>query len=446
MISSILSFTVIFSYPHEVALVHASIGASFSFGVLTGPVIGQLITTPLRLVTSSLTIVPGAGFAQNEHATWRWAFYLALPIVAIALLLSVFALPNYSASTEKSVSKHFKEIDWVGHILHSATFISLSLATVFSGSAWPWGSVQQLTIWVIFVVTAVAYIVQQTFCIGVRPERRIIPIYLFNKRIVFLTFLCTLGAGFTYGVALYYTPLFFIFTREIQPLEAGLRLLCLTALFIIAIFLSHGLLGYARYYTPFFVFGSALLLAGGITHHTITNHTPLGAIMAFGAILGAGVGILWNLAIPVCSAVLETEEERLDQATLHSLAQLGGTAVALSISASIYWNIGLKLVKEAAGFAGFKDIDILGLLSGAESTMLHSFNADIKELVIDAIAETIALLFYIVIAGAALALLASLFLKWEALEFRRWTRAKEPEDISQYEGKGKGVLDELRSD
>ncbi|KAI1362697.1 major facilitator superfamily domain-containing protein [Xylaria arbuscula] len=423
----ILSFTVIFSYPHEVALVQASIGASFSFGVLTGPVIG-------------------AGFAQNEHATWRWAFYLALPIVAIAFLLSVFALPSYSASTEKSVSKHFKEIDWIGHILHSATFISLSLATVFSGSSWPWGSVQQLTIWVVFVTTAVAYIVQQTFCMGVRPERRIIPVYLFNKRIVLLTFLCTLGAGVTYGVALYYTPLFYVFTREIQPLEAGLRLLCLTALFIVAIFLSHGLLGYTRYYMPFFVLGSALVLAGGITHHSITNHTPLAAIMAFSAILGAGVGILWNLAIPVCSAVLETEEERLDQATLHSLAQLGGTAVALSISASVYWNIGLKLVKGAAGFAGFKDIDILGLLSGAESTMLDGFNADIKELVIDAIVETIARLYYIVIAGASIALLASLFLKWEPLEFQRWTRAKEPEMITQYEEKGKGVLYEHRSD
>ncbi|KAI0514549.1 major facilitator superfamily domain-containing protein [Xylaria bambusicola] len=423
----ILSFTVIFSYPNEVALVQASIGASFSFGVLTGPVIG-------------------AGFAQNEHATWRWAFYFALPIVVIAFFLSVFALPSYSASTKKSVSRYFKEIDWIGHILHSATFISLSLATVFSGSAWPWGSIPQLAIWVIFVVASVAYIVQQTFSIGVKPEHRIIPIYLFNKRIILLTFLCTSGASIAYGISLYYTPLFYMFTREILPLEAGLRLLCLTALFIVAIFASHGLLGYTRYYKPFFILGSALLLVGGITYHTITDHTHLGAIMAFSAIIGAGVGILWNLAIPVCSAVLETEEERLDQATLHSLAQLGGTAVALSISASIYWNVGLRLVKAAAGFVGFKDIEILGLLSGVESTMLDGFNADIKELVISAIIETISWLYYTVIAGAAIALLASLFLKWEPLEFQQWTITKETGHKTQDSEKGKEVLYELRPD
>ncbi|KAI0540664.1 major facilitator superfamily domain-containing protein [Xylaria digitata] len=421
----ILSFTVIFSYPSEIALVHASLGASFSFGVLTGPVIG-------------------AGFAQNEHATWRWSFFFALPIVTIALFLCIFALPSYSASTEKSVSTHFKEIDWIGHILHSGTFISLGLATVFSGSAWPWGSVPQLAIWVILVTVAVAYIVQQTFSIGIKPERRIIPVHLFRKRVVFLTFLCTLGAAITYGVVLDYTPLFYTFTREIRPLEAGLRLLCLTALFIVAIFIAHSLLPWARYYMPFFLFGGVLLLAGSIAHHTVTSHTPLAVVMTFSAIVGAGVGVLWNLAIPVCSSVLETQEERLDQVTLHSMAQLGGTAIALSISASVYWNIGMKMVRDAAGFTGFKDNEILALLSGVESTTLDSFSSDVKELVIDAIVETIGLLYYIAIGGAVLCVGAALFLRIEPLQFQRWIRTKDIEDGTEKSQMEKIAVYELR--
>ncbi|KAI1199708.1 major facilitator superfamily domain-containing protein [Nemania serpens] len=408
----ILSFSVIFSYPGEIALVQASFGASFSFGVLTGPVIG-------------------AGFAQNEHATWRWSFYFTLPIIVIALLLCIFTLPSYSASTEKSVSRHFKEIDWVGHILHSSTFISFGLATVFSGSAWPWGSSPQLASWVIFVVAAVAYIVQQTFCIGIKPERRILPIHLFKKRVVVLTFLCTLGAAITYGVTLYYTPLLYIFTHEMEPLEAGLRLLSFTAVFILAIFISHATLPLAKYYMPFFVFGGALLLAGAGSYHTITSHTPLATVMAFSGILGAGVGVLWNLAIPVCSAVLETQEERLDQTTLHSVAQLGGTAISLSISASIYRNIGLKMVKDAAGFTGFTDNEVLALLSGVKSTMLDAFSPEVRDLVIEAIVATIRQIYFVIIAGAALCFAASLFLKFEPLQFKRWIRTKPPGKGSQ---------------
>ncbi|KAI0102052.1 major facilitator superfamily domain-containing protein [Nemania sp. FL0031] len=404
----ILSFSVIFSYPGEIALVHASFGAAFAFGILTGPVIG-------------------AGFAENERTTWRWSFYFSLPILTIALLLCIFTLPSYSPPTKKSVSTHFKEIDWIGHLLHSGTFISFGLATVFSGAAWPWGSVPQLAIWVIFVTVAVAYIVQQTFSIGVKPERRILPIHLLKKRVVILTSLCTLGAAITYGVTFYYTPLFYAFIREMQPLEAGLRLLCFTALFIFSIFLSHAVLPLAKYYMPFFVFGGALLLAGGISYHTITSHTSLAAVMAFSAILGAGVGVLWNLAIPVCSAVLETQEDRLDQTTLHSIAQLGGTAISLSISAAIYWNIGLRTVKEAARFTGFTDKDILALLSGAESTMLDAFSSDVRELVIDAIVSTISQLYFIVISGAVLCFVAALGLKIEPLQFKRWIRARDPE-------------------
>ncbi|GAP89496.2 putative major facilitator superfamily transporter [Rosellinia necatrix] len=404
----ILSFSMIFSYPGEIALVHASFGASFAFGILTGPVIG-------------------AGFAQNEHTTWRWSFYICLPVLVIALLLSVYALPSYSASTEKSVSKHFKEIDWIGHVLHSGTFISFSLATVFSGSAWPWGSIPQLAVWVIVVTVAVAYIVQQTFSIGIKPQHRILPVHLLKKRIVLLTFLCTLGAAITYGVTLYYTPLFYVFTRGIEPLEAGLRLLCFTALFIAAIFLSHALLPLARFYMPFFVFGGALLVAGGIAHHSVNSQTSLAAIMAFSALLGAGVGALWNLAIPVCSAVLETQEERLDQTTLHSIAQLGGTALSLSISASVYRNIGLKLVKDAVGFAGFQDDEILALLSGAKSTMLDAFSPEVRELVIEALVETISRLYFVVIGGASLCFIAAILLKIEPLQFKRWIRTKDPE-------------------
>ncbi|KAI8633824.1 major facilitator superfamily domain-containing protein [Xylariaceae sp. FL1651] len=405
----ILSFNIIFAYPNEISLVQASFGASFAFGIVTGPVIG-------------------AGFSQTEHATWRWAFYLILPILGIALLLLIFALPKYSVFTEKSVSKHFKEIDWIGQILHSSTFVLLGVATVFSGGVWAWSSVPELAIWIAVVTAAIGYVVQQTFSIGTKPERRIIPVHLLKKRVVFLTWLCTIGGAVTYGVTLYYTPLFYAFTREIGPLEAAVRLLCFTAFFIISIFVAHGLLPYIKFYMPIFLFGGVVLLVGGISLHTVTTKTSTAMVMGFDALVGSGVGILWNLAIPVCSAVLEDREERLDQTTLHSIAQLGGTAFSLSASASIYQNVGLKLVKEAAQFTGFSNNDILALLSGAESDVLDAFSPDVKTLVIEAIVTTIGRCFYLIIGGAVMCFIAAAFLKIEPLEFKRWITKKDVED------------------
>lgn len=362
---------------------------------------------------------------------------MCLPIIVIALILCLFALPNYSAATGKSVSRHFKEIDWVGHTLHATTCISFGLAAVFSGAVWPWGSVRQQVIWAIFGASAFAYVVQQALSIATKPERRIIPIYLLKKRVVLLTFLPTFGAAVTYGVALYYTPLFYAFAREIGPLEAGLRLMSLTAFFIISIFVAHALLPWARLCMPFYLGGNVLLLTAAILLRTIAPHSSLPAFMGFNALIGAGVGIQWNLSVPVCSAVLEDAEERLDQTTLHSLAQLGGTAIALSISAAIYRNIGLDLVKKAVNFRGYTDAEILALLSGAESAMLNAFRPEVKTLVIDAVAETIGHIYFVAIGGAALALLASVFLRFEPLDLPRlvWRNAAEKTTKKASQGK-----------
>ncbi|KAI0394065.1 MFS general substrate transporter [Xylariaceae sp. FL0594] len=405
----ILTVSVIYLYPSEISLVYATYGASFAFGVLTGPVIG-------------------AALAQDEKATWRWSFYLCLPTLTAALLLCVLVLPRYSAPAGKTVSRHLREIDWLGHSLHVSTCISFGLATVFSGPAWPWGSVRQQVIWAIFGASAFAYVVQQALSIATKPKRRIIPIYLLKKRVVLLTCLCTAGAAVTYGVALYYTPLLFAFAREIGPLEAALRLLSLTASFIIAIFVTHAVLPWARFYMPFYLGGNVLLLTATILLRTSAPYTSLPALMGFNALIGAGVGVQWNLSVPVSSAVLADTEEQLDQTTLHSLAQLGGTAIALSISAAVYGNVGLGLVKKAVRFRGYTDMEILALLSGAESAMLDAFSPEARTLVIGAVAETIGRIYYVAIGGAALALLASVFLRFEPLHLPRLIWASAADD------------------
>ncbi|KAI1270474.1 hypothetical protein F5Y18DRAFT_13853 [Xylariaceae sp. FL1019] len=359
----------------------------------------------------------GAGFSATPHATWRWSFYLIAPLTAIAIGLLVVALPSYSEGNEKSVSKNFREIDWIGNFLHIATFLLLAFAAVFGGTMWAWSSITELAVFIALGATSISYVVQQTFSLGVKPERRIIPVHLLTNRTVLFTWICTIAASFVYGVTLYYTPLFYAFTREIGPLEAGLRLFCFTANFIFVIFLAHSLLPVAKFYMPFFLVGGILLLIGGILFHTVTPGTSNAAILGFDALVGAGVGLLWNLAIPVCSVKLKTREERLDQTTLHSIAQLGGVAASLSASALIYQNLGLEMLRQSAQFTGYSKSDIFGLLSGAQSDILNALPEDLRDVVIAALIRTIVRCFYIIIAAGVLAFVASLCLKIEPLDF-----------------------------
>ncbi|KAI1331789.1 major facilitator superfamily domain-containing protein [Xylariaceae sp. FL0255] len=394
----ILSYVIVFSYSTEISLVQASFGATFAFGILTGPVIG-------------------AGFSQTPHATWRWSFYLVLPMMIFALLLLALTLPNYSVATEKSVSKHFKEIDWIGHTLHVSLFVLLAVTCVYSGDTWAWSSIPELTVWIVIGSLTLSYGLQQFFSLGVKPERRILPVHLFKHRAVLFSWFCTFSAALTYGVTLYYTPLLYIFAQDTNPLEVGLRLLCFTASFIISTFVAHGLLPVVKYYMPIFQVGATLLLIGGVLFHTISPATSTGTVMGFDILIGAGVGTLWNLAIPVCSIVLKDREDRLDMTTLHSVAQLGGTAIALSASALIYHNEGITLLRPS--FNGYSTDDLMGLLSGTESSILMAFPAEVRTLVTNAIITTIVKCFTIAIAAGVLAFIAAAALRVEPLEFRR---------------------------
>ncbi|CAJ2502509.1 Uu.00g099030.m01.CDS01 [Anthostomella pinea] len=393
----ILSFNVIFSYPHELAMAQASLEAFFAVGLILGPAIG-------------------GAFADSEHATWRWAFYFALPLCAIGLVLLIISFPKYRVPTTKSVTQ-FREIDWIGNFLHMGTFLLFGSASLFSGGNWPWNSGSAIAIWIVFSVVAIAYVVQQTFSIGTAPERRIFPCYLMGNRTVLLTFICTGCAAMVYGVTLYYTPIFYAFTHNRGPLEAAVRLLPFISVFIVMIFVAGGLLPVVRVYMPFYVAGAVFILVGGGLFHTIKPSTSESAVMGFSALIGGGVGIIWQLAIPLCSVVLQEPEERLDQAALHNMAQLGGTAIALSIAGAVYQNVGLQLLKDAVGFMGFSDHEIRELLAGVYSPILAGGNPAVLALVVDAVTETIVRCFYLLIAAGAVCFVAACCLRIEALRF-----------------------------
>lgn len=198
----LLTYNVIFAYPHEIALTQALIGASFAIGLLTGPVIG-------------------GAFAENEDATWRWvndlygsastrlhlisfqAFYFVLPLAGIIGVACLGLYPSYKVQTNKPLSQHLKEFDYVGCVLHMGTFVLLGLACIFSGPTWDWDSGASIAVWVLFGVTLLAYVLQQSFCIFTTPENRIFPVSVLAYRAVALTAVGTSCGAIGYGATLY---------------------------------------------------------------------------------------------------------------------------------------------------------------------------------------------------------------------------------------------------
>ncbi|OTB09960.1 hypothetical protein K445DRAFT_71236 [Daldinia sp. EC12] len=397
----ILSFNIIFTYPHELGLVQGSIGACFAIGLVLGPIIG-------------------GAFANNDHTTWRWAFYLVIPLCIISLVLQALFYPRYTMPTNKTTWTHIKEVDWVGNLLHIGVCLLFAIGCTFIGSVGTWGINSGIATWIIFTFCIITYILQQAYNLGTTPENRLLSSSsLLHNRTVLFTWICTFCAAASYGATLYYVPIYFAFGHGLDPFAAATRLLPFICVFIFTIILCGTLLPVLRFYKAFFVVGSILILVGGGLFQLLSTDISESAVMGFESIVAAGLGILWQLGIPVCTTFLPNTDDRLDLALLSNMAQLGGIAASLSIAGMIYQSTGFQSLKDSVGGMGFSDGSIHELLSGVDSPILKNADPKVLQLAVESITNAIRACFIVLLAAGGISILAACSMKWEPLGFNQ---------------------------
>lgn len=333
------------------------------------------------------------------------------------MVLVAFAYPSYRVPSSKTTIQELREVDWVGIVLHAGSFVLFGLATLFSGPTWAWNSGSAIATWVVFGVVLIAYVAQQSLSLFVPPERRAFPVSVLKYRAIIMTWICTCCVAVTYGVTLYYTPVYFAFSSGRAPLSAAVRLLPFIGPMVFMLFFSGGLLPAVRVYMPFFVFSGVLLVVGSGVYQTIDADTPDRNYMGFEAILGAGVGAIWQLAPAVASRILDAREV-LDQAALQNLAHYGG-AIGLCIAGAVYENVGYHVLRDAVGGRGQSAAQIRQLLAGADAPLvLAAGDPAVRAAAVAALTDVLMRLFYIPLAAGAVCVVAACGLRPEALHFR----------------------------
>ncbi|KAK0634569.1 major facilitator superfamily domain-containing protein [Bombardia bombarda] len=395
-------YNVSFCKPAELARMQSLVGLCWALGIISGPIIG-------------------GAFADNPHATWRWAFYINLPLCAIIFPTLLF-IPSLSlAPATTPLLARLSTFDYAGALLHIASLSLLSITLLFSGSIWPWSSAPTIALWILTTLVLLAYLTQQSLSLLTTPHNRIMPVHLLTHRTAALTAVGTAASATTYAVTMYYSPLFFAFARGHSPLGAAVRLLPFICVLIVFIVLSGGLLPAARYYAPYYLAAGALYVVGGALLATaVGTDTDEARVMGFAAILGAATGLTWQTALGVTGVVLPGVEDRFDAAALQSMAQLVPVVVSLSIAGCVYQNLGFSVLKEAVGPLGFGDGEIREALAGVASRVLRDAGDDgrVVRLAVEGLTRVITSLFWIVVAMGVVCFGAACGMRWEALDFK----------------------------
>jgi MFS family permease len=357
--------------------------------------------------------VVGGGFSDSG-ATWRWAFYINLPLAGLLSPVYFFIMPANNPRKDLSFRQKLQEIDWVGAVLNGAVIVLFMVVISFGGSTYAWNSGSTIALFVVFGVCLITYILQQRFSLFTTPERRIFPVHFLKSRTMLLLYVATAAAAAANAVTLYYIPLFFQFTKGDSSLEAAVRLLPFMCIFIFANMLAGGSLPAFGRYSVYYIVGGAFTLIGGSLMFTINTTTSISKIYGYEILIAFGTGFMFQNAYAIAAAKVPIRD-RPGAIGFINVSQIGTIAIGLAIAGSLFQNLGFNSLKTAFAGYGFSDDYIRSALAGSISPVFSSSDEKIVQIAIDSVSKTIQRVFGMTIAGAAVTFVAGLLMKHEKI-------------------------------
>ncbi|KAE8146564.1 major facilitator superfamily domain-containing protein [Aspergillus avenaceus] len=256
------------------------------------PIIGLI----MGISQFGLVIGPLIGGAFTEYSTWRWCFYINLPVGAlVAALLFFIRVPDETRkpAPRQVIGTLHRELDLIGFVLFAPFAIMLLLALQYGGNQYAWNSATVIGLFCGSAGTFIAFLVWEYF----KGDKAMIPLSVMKQPVILSS---CLVFGFLMSLlytVTYYLPIFFQAAKGVSPMMSGVYLLptILTQLF--AAGLSGFLVQRLGYYLPFVVMGSVVnAIADGLLS-TFLPSTSTGKWIGYQILAGFGQGI--GLQMPV---------------------------------------------------------------------------------------------------------------------------------------------------
>jgi EmrB/QacA subfamily drug resistance transporter len=246
-------------------------GAVFGVTSVAGPLLGGLFT---------------------QHLSWRWVFYINLPIGIVALFVIAAVLHIPVNRTEHAV-------DYAGIALLGAAVTSIILLTTWGGTTYPWASGQILGLVGASVVLIIAFCLVERFA-----AEPLMPLGLFRIGVFSVSSTVGLLIGLILFGAIIYIPLYLQTVFGASPTGSGLELIPLVIGMLITFVPSGRLVTRWGRYKIFPVLGTAIIAIGLYLLSLMTAATSLLVASLYMVVLGLGVGLVMQvLVVAVQNAV-----------------------------------------------------------------------------------------------------------------------------------------------